>query len=174
MILHTDKEKLESYKNMRNAQGIVCDDTLCGLFTFLSAGQGFFDNPVMSEPERYREYTREEWIVANTEHLRRVRDMFREMQEKGAKMLLHAVADRLHLYIVDYEPEKIDFVPGPFKCTTSERVQAYKKSNPVAGRYMLETSYFSGVIWTLEKMIARKIARCEKYLKRYAYKVNLV
>lgn len=172
MLFITDKEKLTEYAAMRNSQGITCDNTLIGYFKYLNAAQGIFDNPVMSEPERYRTYTRREWIDANTAHLWRMRNMFVELREKNGKILLHAIGDRLHIYLVDFEPETIDFVPGPFKRTTSELVRAYKAGNPAAK--MLETSTFYGVIYQLEKLIYKKIARCEKYLKRYAYKVNLV
>ena len=168
-----DKETLNAYAAMRNAQGVRCDDTLCALFSYKGAGQGIFDNAVTAEPQKYHCYTENEWIDANTENLRLMRDMFLEHAENNKKMLFYVVNDRLQMFVVDYIPSKIERVPFLFKQTTQDMIDAFLANNMQEKDNMVFVSDFTNIIETLEKLIENKVQRCKTYLKKYRDRVCL-
>jgi hypothetical protein len=179
MILFTDKDTLEKYRAIRESQGVRCDDDLCGVFRFFGASQGIFDCKPLAEPQHYREYTRQEWIDANLEHLRKMRAVFAECHEKDIPIYMDFNSDRLKIYLIGdpYNMESLngDFPGMPFSgCTNMDCVNRFIANNPKLALRFKRVNTLSHIIWNLDELIEKKIARCEKYLKRYAYKINLV
>lgn len=170
----TDKETLNAYIKMRNAQGIRCDDP-CALFSFKGAGQAIYDTAVMAEPQKYHCYTENEWIEANTEILRRKLNLFIELTENNKKMLFYAEngGDRLLMAVIDFTPQKIDYIPYAFKRTSQIAIDNFLANNGQEKENMLIVSDFTDIIETLKKLIERKIQRCKTYLKKYRDRVYL-
>ena len=178
MYLWTHKEYLEEYRTMREAQGVRCDKDLCGVFSYCGAKQGIFDLPPLPEPERYKEYTRQEWIDENLAYLKRIRAIFAELHSKDIPLYMDFNTDRLKLYVIGnpHDMESTDgYFPMPFSgWTNMDCVKRFIADNPQKAIRFKRVNHINLLLFRLDELISKKESRCIKYLKRYSYKINLV